>query len=282
MIEPALTDHSLLRDIAEAPHGPLHLWWLGQSGFLLKWHDHHLLLDPYLSDSLTRKYAGTDKEHIRMTRRCVAPQDLGFIDLATCSHGHTDHLDAETLRPLQEASGGRLRLVLPRALLSLASERLAPHPPEFLPIDAGESLQAGAFTFHALPSAHDEVERDADGCCLFLGYVIEAGPWRLYHSGDTRWHRDLLPALISHAPDIVLLPINGWKPERRVAGNLNGTEAAALAKACAARWVIPHHYEMFTFNTESPAEFAGACQRLSQPFLLPRCGERMTFEAAAR
>ena len=26
-----------------------HLWWLGQSGFLIKWQQDYLLLDPYLS-----------------------------------------------------------------------------------------------------------------------------------------------------------------------------------------------------------------------------------------
>jgi L-ascorbate metabolism protein UlaG (beta-lactamase superfamily) len=30
------------------------LWWLGLSGFLIQWQGHHLLLDPYLSDSLTK------------------------------------------------------------------------------------------------------------------------------------------------------------------------------------------------------------------------------------
>ena len=33
--------------------------------------DRHLLFDPYLSESLTKKYAQTDKPHVRMTRRAV-------------------------------------------------------------------------------------------------------------------------------------------------------------------------------------------------------------------
>ena len=32
-------------------------WWLGQSGFLLQWKGNRILIDPYLSDSLTKKYA---------------------------------------------------------------------------------------------------------------------------------------------------------------------------------------------------------------------------------
>ena len=69
------------------------LWWLGQSGFLIQWNGKHLLMDPYLSESLTKKYAQTDKPHIRMTEKVVNPLNMDFIDVVTASHGHTDHLD---------------------------------------------------------------------------------------------------------------------------------------------------------------------------------------------
>src|SRR5205823_2640269 len=78
------------------------LWWLGQSGFLVRWREQFLLLDPYLSDSLTKKYAQTDKPHVRMTERVVAPEKVNFLNVITSSHNHTDHLDAETLIPLLE------------------------------------------------------------------------------------------------------------------------------------------------------------------------------------
>src|SRR6266513_2966987 len=80
----------------------LALWWLGQSGFLVVANGRAILLDPYLSDSLTRKYAQTDKPHARMTERVVAPEalaSLGVIDVITSSHNHTDHFDPETLIP---------------------------------------------------------------------------------------------------------------------------------------------------------------------------------------
>jgi L-ascorbate metabolism protein UlaG (beta-lactamase superfamily) len=74
--------------------------------------------------------------------------------------------------------------------------------------------------------------------------------------------------------DLALLPINGRAPERRVAGNLDGREAAGLAKEIGARMVIPCHYEMFEFNTASPDEFAAESRRLHQPYRVLRCGER--------
>src|SRR5437867_8311421 len=114
MIKPIQQDERLLEDIERVREEPerLHLWWLGQSGFLVQWQNHHLLLDPYLSDSLTNKYAATDKPHVRMTERVVAPEALNFIDVITSSHNHTDHLDTETLLPLLRANP-KVELVIP-------------------------------------------------------------------------------------------------------------------------------------------------------------------------
>ena len=76
------------------------IWWLGQSGFLIQWNGSVLLFDPYLSDSLTKKYAETQKPHVRMSELVINPLLLNNIDIVTSSHNHTDHLDAETLIPL--------------------------------------------------------------------------------------------------------------------------------------------------------------------------------------
>jgi L-ascorbate metabolism protein UlaG (beta-lactamase superfamily) len=105
MIRPLQAGEALLDDVrgADPDPGLLHLWWLGQAGFLVAWRGRHLLLDPYLSDSLTRKYADTDKPHERMTELVVEPERLSLVDVVTSSHAHTDHLDPDTLRALLTA-----------------------------------------------------------------------------------------------------------------------------------------------------------------------------------
>ena len=75
LIEPRLSDDALLADVAAAGGDRRHVWWLGQSGFLVVT-GRHLLFDPYLSDSLTRKYADTERPHVRMTRRVIDPARL--------------------------------------------------------------------------------------------------------------------------------------------------------------------------------------------------------------
>jgi len=274
MIKPVLQDDDFLAEVARARADGehLHLWWLGQSGFLVQWRGRHLLLDPYLSDSLTRKYANTDKPHIRMTERVVAPEKLNFIQVVTSSHNHTDHLDPETLVPLLRENPG-LELVIPEANREFVANRLEV-PVEFpRGLDAGQAIQLGGFEIRAVPAAHNELELDAAGRHKFLGYVITAGPWTIYHSGDTRLYEGMVERLRQWPIDVALLPINGDRPERRVAGNLDGREAATLARAMGARLVIPCHYDMFEFNTASPAEFVATAGELRQHCRVLRCGE---------
>ncbi len=59
--------------------------------------------------------------------------------------------------------------------------------------------------------------------------------------------------------DVAFLPINGNKPERKVAGNLNAEEAALIGKSIGAKLVVPHHYHLFAFNTEDPKAFEEQC-----------------------
>ena len=282
MIEPVLRDEALLADIgaASSEDDVFHLWWVGQSGFLLKWRRRTILFDPYLSDSLTKKYAGTAMEHVRMTERCVAPGKLSFVDIVASSHAHTDHFDKETLIPLALHHAGPLPLVLPAANVPLATERLAGADFEMHGLDAATRVRLGEFEFIGIPAAHETIECDENGRCRFLGFIVRFGPWTIYHSGDTLWHDDLSCILARYSPDVALLPINGRAPSRNVAGNMNGAEAAALAKSCKASVVIPHHYDMFTFNTASPEMFQDACTKLEQPYRVLRCGERWTSEPA--
>ncbi len=178
VIKPLLQDENFLADVQAMRHEAeaLHVWWLGQSGFLVQWRGQHLLFDPYLSDSLTQKYAPTDKPHVRMTERVVAPGELDFIDVATSSHNHTDHLDAETLIPLFHASPG-MRLVAPAANRAFVAQRLGREldDPAIVDLDAGTELVLGHFTITGLPAAHEALEQDELGRQRYLGFLVRVG-----------------------------------------------------------------------------------------------------------
>lgn len=269
MIVPLLQDDALLADIraADQRDGHVRLWWLGQSGFLVQYDGAHLLLDPYLSDSLTEKYAHTDKPHVRMTARVVDPARLDFVDVVTSSHNHTDHLDAATLLPLL-AINRRITIVVAAANRDVVADRLGLEADAPVCLEIDGHVDVAGFRITAVPAAHEALDRQ------YVGYVIRCGRWTLYHSGDTVRYDGMAEVLRPHGVDVALLPINGRAPERRVAGNLDAREAAALGRDIGARVVIPCHYDMFTFNTADPATFVAACTAVGQRGDVLQCGER--------
>lgn len=248
-----------------------YLWWLGQSGFLLQWQGRRVLIDPYLSDSLTTKYAATDKPHIRMSELVVEPDLLRHISVVTSSHNHTDHLDAETLIPVLHNNPG-IRFIVPEANRGFVAARVRCAESFPIGLNDNQSVTMEGFTFHGIPAKHNELERDEAGNCKYMGYVIEFDGYKIYHSGDTLWFDGMVEILKPFAVDVAILPINGNRPERRVAGNLDAKEAAALGKAIGAGCVIPCHYDLFTFNTADVGEFAQEARRLGQPFAILQGG----------
>jgi L-ascorbate metabolism protein UlaG (beta-lactamase superfamily) len=179
-----------------------------------------------------------------MTRRVVAPERLAFVDVLVATHGHTDHLDPETLPHV----GGTL--VAPARIASLARERSGREP---VPVSEGETVEVAGFAIRAVPARHPGAH------CV--GYVIDG---RIYHAGDTE---AIVPP--AHGVEVALVPINGKLD------NLDGVGAARLAHAVDARLAVPMHFEMFESNTASPEPFCRECERLGQPFRVLRCGERL-------
>ena len=278
MIVPFLSNDAFLADVMatrDDRSDAFRLWWLGQSGFLLQYRGRHLLMDPYLSDSLTAKYAHSEKPHVRMTRRVIDPARLNFIDAVTSSHHHTDHLDPPTLRAVA-AANPNMPIFVPAAHVELAAERADVEKTRLVPTNDGDQFIVACgsdhpgFELEPLPAAHETLEQDAAGNHKYLGYVISFGGHTIYHSGDTIVYPGLSDRLRPHHIDVALLPINGK------VGNMGGAAAAQLAKGIGARFVIPCHYDMFEFNTADPrAEFVPTCERLGQPYRLLRAGERL-------
>ena len=273
-----LQDEAFLKDVKDKSKtkNRISLWWLGQSGFLLQWNDIHILIDPYLSDSLTKKYEGSDKPHIRICQKVIDPARLDFIDIVTSSHNHTDHLDAETLIPILQVNPG-IQMIIPEANRAFVCERI--HTSLSFPhgLNDDESISIHGIKFHGIPAAHNELERDATGHCRFMGYIIECGSKKIYHSGDTVWYPGMVDILKPFHIDLALLPINGNDPARGIAGNLNTTEAAELAISMGARITVPCHYNMFSFNTADVNLFTRACEERKIAYKVMNIGESISL-----
>jgi L-ascorbate metabolism protein UlaG (beta-lactamase superfamily) len=283
VIEPLFADDAFLENLSkmEASSGDrVVIAWLGQSGYLVCHKGFRFLIDPYLSDSLTRKYAETTKPHERVSRMVITPERLTGISFVTSSHNHTDHLDGETLAKLIGANPG-VKVIVPRANYTFALDRLvsagvANTATYLVAIPVDETLTMSDVhrcTITAVPAAHEALDTDENGDYRYHGYCISIGGKTIYHSGDCVPYAGLVDAVAPHHPDVALLPINGRDPSRGVSGNFSGPEAAALAQSLGVKHVIPNHYDLFAFNTADPQEFVDACEATSQPYKVLRLGE---------
>jgi L-ascorbate metabolism protein UlaG (beta-lactamase superfamily) len=262
-IEPILAGEDLVADIRAAGdegEDAMHIWWLGQSGFLVQINGEHVLFDPYLSDTLTAKYAGTETPHERITGLVVDPVLLSFVDVVTSSHSHGDHLDPGTL---PHVLAGDAAFVCAAGSERTATERAGRPPDAALGIDDEATFRG--FRIEAVPAYHE-------GAPEAVGYVVRNGAFAAYHAGDTRRVQGMAEVVALHGVDVAFVPINGRL------GNMDGADAARLAYEAGARIAIPCHHEMFRFNTASTSLFVAECSRIGQEYRLPRVGERITIE----
>jgi len=282
MHQPILSGTALMQDIADAKpsSGEVAIWWLGQSGYAIKTASILFYIDLYLSEHLSAKYAHTEKPHIRMTAAPIRGNEITGAEWIFASHKHSDHLDPETLPLLFEASP-QAKLILPASLIDHALKLGLPRD-RLIPTRGDETFQLGAMTVHSLPSAHPGLHYSEQDGYPFLGFVFQVDGLTMYHSGDTLAYDGLAERLRRYQPDIVFLPINGTDARRdalHVPPNMNAEEAVTLARQVRARLLIPHHYDMFTFNTADRDEFKTLADAMKQPCAILRCGERFCWRA---
>ena len=239
-----------------APTAECRLYWLGQAGFFIEGNGRRIAIDPYLSNTLAAKYAGSAYSHERMTPPPVDSHELGEVDFVLCTHHHTDHMDPGTLLPLARRLPN-VRFVVPAASLALARERTGAADSQLIGLNAGDSLDlCQGVSVRATRAAHETIERDERGQCRYLGYVIDCGGTKIFHSGDCAPFDGFVDEISVLRPDVALMPVNGRSEELRLAGfagNFTLDESLALCGACGIPNLICHHYGMFAFNTVDPA-----------------------------
>jgi L-ascorbate metabolism protein UlaG (beta-lactamase superfamily) len=277
---------ALLEEIAASRPlpGEAYIWFTGQHGFVVSLGGLVFYIDVILND-LTNS-AGRSR---RVYPPPFEPGEVQRVDYVLCTHNHGDHLNLATLAPLAKANP-RTRFVVPapwKGLLTgagIGEERV-------LPARAGEELPLDSrdFSIVPVPAIHtryvqDEAERDEQGDCTALGFVLTGGGVSLYHSGDTWVTPSLVKTLKALGPlDIAMLPINGtdWeRTEGNCIGNMGFLDAVKLAGAVPFDLVIPAHYDMMAYNSENPARFVDSMYSLSpeKRFHLSALGERFIYK----
>jgi L-ascorbate metabolism protein UlaG (beta-lactamase superfamily) len=259
--------------LALPPGKPVRLHWLGQAGFVIDGAERRLVIDPYLSNSLAEKYRGRKFPHVRMMPPPVTPGQIARVDVVLATHHHTDHLDPGTLPALMAANSNAL-LVVPAAARNLALTRAEIDPERLCTLDAGETATIAGIEITAVRAAHETLEQDDEGFYRFLGYALRIGGNVIFHSGDTIPFPGQVDEVAALGADLALFPVSGRDAVRKangVPGNMDMTEALALAHAAGIPQVIAHHFDLFDFNTVPRADIEAAARSSAAPMLMPAC-----------
>lgn len=244
------------------------LFYLGQESFLIKYQEHYLLIDPYLSDYVDQNCC---TETVKWQRKYPAPifaEELDFIDYILCSHEHFDHADPWTLQTLARINPDA-KFIIPSpmqdTILSYGvtqEQIIGANADQAISLNmfpsktTAECCSESKITVIPIPSAHEELHTDAIGQYKELGYKILLGNLSIYHAGDCCIYNGLLKR-ISNA-DVMMLPINGrsyYKLQNDIIGNMTVEEAILLAKEGDAGMLIPMHYDLYEVNGINPAVF---------------------------
>jgi len=206
--------------------GTVMLWWLYQAGIVAKTPSGTVVLvDPYLSDSVTRSYG--------LPRGVPAPLDAtqAQADALLATHSHEDHLDPDSIGPFLSHEKTRF-IGPPMAIEKVTATGI--DAGRTVPVARGDMTTVGDLTVHAVHARHMfGLEPTPDA----VGYVLECGGVRIYHSGDTEYDSDIVRD--TRGVSASLICING------TTGNMNAHEAAMLAWQQEARVAIPFHYGLW-------------------------------------
>lgn len=271
------------RPVTENKNDSVQCAWVGQAGFLFRGNGLKIGIDLYLSDSLAQKYQGKEFPHQRMMEVPIRSEELEDLDVVLCTHGHTDHMDKETLVSLYRQGTGPLliapRFELPKLLeMGLPSQRLIGMS-EYETFTLSERL-----SIQALPAAHETRQYDQWGNTKALGFLLDFGLLSFYHSGDTLAFTELEAAAAAAHVDVCMLPVNGRKDslsQKGILGNFSPTEAGLFAHQVGASFLIPHHFGMFDFNTVDPEEIKHQVEaqgwEYGKTYVLPHINTVYTF-----
>ncbi|MBI5833591.1 MAG: MBL fold metallo-hydrolase [Armatimonadetes bacterium] len=247
MIEPTVCSAALVEQVlaTNVSDERVAVWWLGHGGYLLKYGQTVVAVDPYLSDCLAGKQLGA-----RQTAAVVSPAELTCLNLVLVTQRGADHCDPEAVPALLKASPEAL-LVLPSGLGDMAADELGIADERFVPIRAGEFFEQGGITVHALgDTTVDEPKR--------LQYVLTTEAGSIYLPGDVQPLPGQAEAVAPYAPALAFMPISGRGAALQalgLPGSMTPIEAARLADEIGVQVVVPQHYDMFELHRADPAAF---------------------------
>jgi L-ascorbate metabolism protein UlaG (beta-lactamase superfamily) len=225
----------------EARPGEPEIHWLGHAGVLIEWEDQRIAFDPNLSSQC------------KVSRRTFAvpvqASGLGDLDAVLISHAHYDHLDLPTLSHIPKIK----QIILPKNSQDFLPENLLSRS-DIIDLKVREQVQVGKLTITALPAVHNGSRyHPFHSRYLAFGYIVSNGEYTLYYAGDTAYSPEFSKIAAEYHPNIVLVPIGGFRPEFILHKyHLSPAEAVRAGLDLRAQTFLPIHFGTFRISLEYP------------------------------
>lgn len=215
--------------------GEIAIFWLGQAGFIIKYDEDKIIaIDPYLSNCVERIWGFK-----RLMMPVISPRDIE-ADILIATHHHEDHLDIDAIPFIMACK--KTRLYGSKTAVEICKGMKIPDD-RLTAMVPGDEIKTGNVTIKSVYADHGALAPDAIGILLAIKDI------KVYITGDTAYRPQHMKEAIQAKPDIVIMPINGEF------GNLNGEDAAKMARDTGAKAAIPGHYWMFKEHNGNPQEF---------------------------
>ena len=231
--------------------GKVHIFSLGQSGYVLKTSHSVIYIDPYLSDYVEHPKGLNDPLMKRQFPPPINPKEITKIDAVLCTHGHIDHMDPWTIERIDPTFQF---ITTENAFQSNPVQS----PTEFIQfIDFNKAIQINDINVTAIPAAHYKTT-GIDGKPDCVSFIIKVAGKILFFWGDGVIYPGLIDTLKTYTFNAFFAPINGrdwFRDQKGIVGNINGRELSELCLDIDSNLLVPNHYDLFDYNSESIQHF---------------------------
>jgi L-ascorbate metabolism protein UlaG (beta-lactamase superfamily) len=193
--------------------------WSGHAGFKIIYGNKKMYIDPY---KLSKNY-----------------KNISDADIVLVTHNHFDHLSIEDLK----------NIINERTVIVSAQECLSQlkslKVKESIGIDPRNSVKVDDLKIETVPAYNVDKDFHPKNDKK-IGFIVEFGNDRLYHTGDS----DMIPEMKDTKPSIVLIPVSGTYV-------MTAEEASqAVNELINPKIAIPMHYGTIVGNKQDAIRFS--------------------------
>jgi L-ascorbate metabolism protein UlaG (beta-lactamase superfamily) len=240
------------RDLLHASGNHFAATWIGHATVLVRVGAAHVITDPHFSDRASPvQWAGPR----RWQPPGVPLSDLPRIDVVLISHNHYDHLDADSVKRLNEQPGGPPLFVVPLGLERWLESQGVTHSKA---LDWWDQTEHRGVTVALTPVQHWSRRTLADtNTTLWGGFIVEGESHgrrrRVFFPGDTGYYaQHFLDIGARFGPiDLALLPIGAYEPRWFMRSqHINPAEAVQVHRDIRAVRSLGIHWGTFQLTDE--------------------------------